>query len=250
MYQFRTLTSLYSVAVTYRLPDYTEQRYDSKIVVKAQRKKEKYLFTLEERFGIQLNNEAPQKVMDRLMTQLGNSLYPIELYVSERGELLAVPNFEQIKNVWLKTAKELLRQNKTLEFKNYLEAAQMNLSDEQKFLKVLPKDNFIQLFFKDYAENKVELAFVNFPFQNRKTNYYVRKIPNIHNSYALFPAFKEAGIQETGGKLFCRKNRTCGEPFTIEANIHLITSDADLYQKRVLIEAGENEHKVKTGIFF
>jgi len=141
MYQFRTLTSLYSVAVTYRLPDYTEQRYDSKIVVKAQRKKEKYLFTLEERFGIQLNNEAPQKVMDRLMTQLGNSLYPIELYVSDRGELLAVPNFEQIKNVWLKTAKELLRQNKTLEFKNYLEAAQMNLSDEQKFLKVLPKGN-------------------------------------------------------------------------------------------------------------
>ena len=250
MYQFRTLKSRYSVTVIYRLPDYTEQKYESKIVVKAQRDKENYLFTLEERFEVLLNHEKPQKGMDDLMIRLGNCLYPIELYVSAKGELHSVPNFGQIKETWLKTANELLKQNKTQAFRNYLYAAKVNLSDETTFLKALNKDSFIHLFFKDYASNSVELAFVNFPYQNRKTDFYVRKIPVDSRTYRLFPAFKEANVRETGGKLVYIKNNTSGEPFEIKTSIYLNTLVQDFYQKKILIEADENEHEVKTGLFF
>jgi hypothetical protein len=250
MYQFRSLKSLYSVTITCRFPDYTQQKYESKIVVKAQRVKENYLFTLEERSEVQLNEEKPQKIMDRIMVLLGNCLYPIELCASVKGELLSVPNFGQIREVWFKTANELLKQNKTQAFRNYLESAKMNLSDEKRFLRTLSKDSFIQLFFKDYTNNSVELEFINFPYQNRKTNFYVRKIPTDSATYSLSSAFKEAEVQEAGGKLIYHKNNAYGEPFYINSSIYLITSQSELYRKQVLIEADENEHKVKEGLFF
>ncbi|GHV29672.1 hypothetical protein FACS1894177_00930 [Bacteroidia bacterium] len=250
MYQFRSLKSLYSVAILYRLPDYTEQKYTCSIVVNARRVKENYLFILEERSGIQLNGEKPQKVVDNLMAQLGNCLYPIELYVNANGELLSVPNFEQIKEIWFKTATELLKQNKTQAFRNYLEAAKENLSDEKSFLKSLNKDSFIHLFFKDYASNSVELSFANFPYQNRKSDFHVRKIPSVRNTYTLFPAFKEAKVQDTGGKMICLKNDPSGEPLRIVVNIYLSTSKSDFYHKKILIEADDNAHEVKTGLFF
>ncbi|MCL1932781.1 MAG: hypothetical protein FWF53_03065 [Candidatus Azobacteroides sp.] len=250
MYQFRTLKSLYSVIIAYRLPDYTEQKYRCKIVVKAKREKENYLFTLEERLDVRLNNEKPQKVVDNLMTQLGNCLYPIELHVSATGELLSIPNFGQIRGRWLETARELLKRNRTQEFKNYLEAAKTNLFDERRFLKSLAKDTFIQMYFKDYPANKAELEFVNFPYQNKKTSFYARKIPTASRAYALLPTFREPKVQETEGKLVLWKNNECGEPFKIKANIRLLTSESELYQKDILIEADENEHKVKTGLFF
>ena len=108
MYQFRILQSIYSVVVTYYLPDYTVQKYACKIVLSAKREKGNYLFILEERLEVALNGEKPQKVMDTLMTLLGNCLYPIELSVSPGGEILSIPNFEQIREVWSKTSGELL----------------------------------------------------------------------------------------------------------------------------------------------
>jgi len=250
MYQFRILQSIYSVAVTYHLPDYTTQKYACKIALCAKREKEKFLFTLEERSDVSLNSERPQKVMDNLMVLLGNCLYPMELYVSASGELLSVTNFEQIREVWLETSKELLKQNRTQEFEKYLEAAKKNLSDERSFLKALSRDSFIQLYFKDYTTNSEELEFVNFPFQNRKTNYYVRKVTGISNAYTLSPAFMETDVQQSEGELMCRKNIDCGEPLKIEADIHLTSTKSDLYQKHILIEADEDEHKVKTNLFF
>jgi len=250
MYKFRTLKSLYSVAVTYRLPDYTEQKFECKIVVNAKKEKDNYLFTLEERFEARLNNSKPQKIMDDLMIQLGNCLYPIELTASAAGELLSVPNLWQIRERWLKTANGLLKRHRTQAFKNYLEAAQKNLSNEKLFLSALNKDSFIHLFFKNYASNSVELEFVNFPYQNRKTNFYVIKKPTVSGTYVLVPSFREDKVNESGGKLVWWKNKDSGESFKIKADIYLDTSESQLYQKKILIEADEEKHKVKTGLFF
>ena len=249
MYEFRTLKSIYNIRIRYRKSDYTQYEYGSNIVVRAKKNKNDYLFTLEQRTDTKLDNQPPKKVMDKLMLELGNIIYPVALNVSKDASILSVSNFDEIKQRWKNKSQELYKANKTQAFQNYLKMSAKNFTNETKFRQSLYRDTFIQMFFLDYGNQVLEFDFVNFPIQSRKTSLYAIRIPNSSYHYSLHPAFKENNVKGLEGILNFRLTET-GELWGMSANLSLENNEEESYVKNVLIWANKDAHETKTGFFF
>lgn len=249
MYKFKSLKSRYSITIHYRLPDYTETEYKSKMVVEAKKEKDNYLFTLTDRLDVTLNNNEPEKVMDYLMMQLGNSLYPLELNVSPVGEFGSIQNFENVRDNWNKKAGDLLKNNPTDAFKKYIEMSGRNFVNERRLKKVLCRDTFIQLYFQAWGGKMLEIDCFNFPSQSRKTTYFAQHRGDNTACYDLMPAFLEKNMKGAGG-ILDYKLSDAGEIEWVKAEFYLLTPTSEIYKKGVTIEADKEHHRVKTGFFF
>jgi hypothetical protein len=246
MYQFQTLKSIYQIIIRYRKPDHSQYEYSGNMVLNAKRNKGNCLFVLEQRTDTKLNGVAPQQVMDNLMLELGNALYPIELNTDLKGEIRSIGNFSEIRERWIKKSRDLYKRNKTQAFRNYLEMSQNNLTHESRFKEVLLRDSFIQLFFLNYGNNTLRFDFVNFPVRSRKLSLHALKEPDY---YSLHPAFREKDMKTVRGKLGYRTAKT-GELLKMDMNLLLENDKEECYRKSVSIRSDEKKHTVKTGIFF
>lgn len=249
MYEFKNLKSVYNINIRYRKPDYTQFEYSTKLFLSAKKNKQDFLFTLEQRIDTMLNRQPPRKIMDKLMLELGNSLYPIELNVNPKGSVISINNFKEIKERWIKKSKELYNKNKTQAFSNYLQMSAENIVNETMFIKSLFKDTFIQMYFLNFGSKIIEFEFANFPMQSRKASVYAIQTPFSKYNYTLESAFKEKDMKEVSGTLSFSTGEM-GVLWDMTANLVLESDKEEFYYKHVSIKVDKDTLKTKTNFFF
>ena len=247
MYNFKSLKASYKIHLTHQWPDFTLNRYSSRMMVSARRCDGHYEFTLENRINVRLDGKPPAGIMDCLMMQLGNSLFPLTLQVSDDGKLYAVKNIEEVKQRWHKEADEMLKTHSTTEFKTYLEMASGNVAGEKQLVRSLAKDSFIQLFFLSYGSKVLEIDWFNFPRPGQKTTCYARRKADELN-YILSPAFNDDEVEQAAGTLSYRKFPS-GELENMKATFYLSTREGKVYRKGVTLVVDPGQRQVKTGLF-
>lgn len=165
MYTFRHLDASYAVDIILRHPDYTQKRYHSCEHVTAHYEKDsdRYLFRLEERSDILLDNEPPKEVMDKLMIDLGNAIYPLSLVVGPESGILEVKNFVFVKEQWKQKTEVILKDQYTQPLERYIRIVSRNLKQEAALRKSLAKNTFVRLFFLPFQTDVFTFEFENFP---------------------------------------------------------------------------------------
>ncbi|NDV64655.1 hypothetical protein [Bacteroides sp. 224] len=244
MFGFRRLNSFYDVDITFVFPDYRHTYYHCRehLIARYDSTEDKYNITLEERENVLLNNKYPKEIMDILMIEIGNSIYPIELETSSKGELLKIKNFEQIKRRWLQKTQEMQKQYETHPFKRYVEIASRNIQNENKFHEALGRNSFIKLLIKPLDLNSFLFSFDNFPQKGMKILYECTMRNNKSNGIVteyspnlIFPLdFKSDGyIKYTFSEL--------NDIEKIEARFDLESPDGQKYAKLISINTDKQK---------
>ena len=244
MYNLNKLHATYCIDIHTTSPNRSKM-YSSRLSFHAKRKREFYDLTLEKRFDTLVDDKMPEQVMDNLMLDLGNVLYPIEMKVDFAGRICKIVNFYEIKERWYRHSEELLNKNYTIQFQKYLEFSKYNFKNESCFIIAILRDTLLETLLLPFGSEYIETNCVNFPFLSRKiTNMGVRDMEN-NCKYQLFPAFKEEYLEAVKGNLEYKKN---GEGIIEYVKIlyNFMDKNSQSYRKYIEIRLeSDNYHVVK-----
>jgi hypothetical protein len=137
-----------------------------------------YSFTVEKKEQVLINGQIPQQIMDRIMLQMGESLYPVQLSVSNDGELMSVENFEIVSQRWnMEAHAQLLKHNNSPTLLRYINNSRKNIESEEALRQSLMRDSFIKLFFCGLFSSKRDYDFVfeNFPEKEQRQAFVCNK---------------------------------------------------------------------------
>lgn len=238
MYNYKSLDATYNIEITVLFPDNTERCYCSKVDVHhKKRNKTEWGIILKRKYDTRINGNTLTNIVDKLMKELGESLYPISLKLLEDNNYTIVNN-DEIAERWLRKSEHLLEEYPTIEFKNYVEMAISNLRPIY-LEKMLVRDTFFQLYLANTNLDLFSVDCFNFPTNGKKIMFYAKCIFNKSNlenkrNYLLFPSFSSSNVKETGGSLlyvFYPEGDIC----SIEGEFKLTTANSDSYLKRVKI---------------
>ena len=244
MFTFKNIEDTYNINVKDFMPDNTNHTYSAKMDVYAYRKdREHYIFKLLRRHDVLINEEKPEQTSDMVMLEIGDSLYPIELSVTQEGIIMAIENFSEIKERWTDKRNELLKKYPTEAFEHYLKTSENNMKDQQDFLQILQRDPFIQFYFMSVHRDTVIFVLRHFPFHGYHVDYYGIKykeqsIPT-EKRYAVVPTSEVAHVRLTNGSLFIRQTKE-GDNECVELNINLLMDDQTIYSRNILLSRDES----------
>ncbi len=160
MYQFRSLQASYELQTSIMQKDKTTSLLRSEYFVEARyvNVEDYYVFTIKR---IYAKLESSQSIVDDLMRELGDALFPVELYVDANGVIKKVKNFNEVKERWESVASEIMDRGYSLPTDKYLRLARANFADKERFLDHFSRQTFVQLFFRD-----AECVYFNYTARN------------------------------------------------------------------------------------
>lgn len=140
--------------------DETNSRYNCKI----------------DRSKVKIDNNPIRKMMDKIIYDLGNSIYPLSLNVSAQMKIMDVVNHEEIKKSWVTCAKEKLEKYPSPQMRRYIKMAQPNIVDKKLFVQSLYRDTFFNAFFRNIYEptpkgEAFSIVWFNFPKKQMNQTY-------------------------------------------------------------------------------
>jgi hypothetical protein len=126
-----------------------------------------------------LNGKPPEKLMDKIMCETGNSYYPLHLRVSPKLRITEVINFNEIRQRWQTCMKDLLEKNPSSDVERYFRFSGKNMAGSNVFIPSLYRDTFYNLYFRDIftvtAEDEVRpICWYNFPKRETNQTYLYR----------------------------------------------------------------------------
>ena len=149
-----------------------------------------YHFTIK-RSRVLLNGAKPSKLMDRLICETGDTLYPLTLKVSPLLEILDVFNFDEIKQRRQECVKSIAEKYPSYPVQQYIRMAEKNFAGKKAFIRSLYQDSFFNLYFRDIytitPDNEAKtILWVNFPKRemNRTYLYQVKQVDDLQISTA------------------------------------------------------------------
>lgn len=199
---FKQLKVTCLVELTIQSPNLTLNLYSSKVeIVIRKNLLNTPVVTLQKKYDVRINGQYPEKVMDHLMTELGDSLYPLSFHIVANDHFQIV-DFEQIVASWEEKSRKMLEERPTVEFMNYVELARSNLT-EDGLIKVLLRDTFYQLYFADINSDSLKVDCFNFPGCGNKTTYYATRKKKFagdeeYKHYDLELAFNYPAVDGSG----------------------------------------------------
>ena len=157
MYDFRDLKAEYQVDTNVCTPDGKRSSYKGNIYLTAKYMvtDDEYMFTIEQKKDILLNDAKPSKLADCLMVRLGCSLFPISLNVLPQGKIRTVEMFDEIKARWTEESQKILQEMPSVPVKRYIGLSGKNMKNEKTFLQALMRDTFFMLYFLDNTKNEI-----------------------------------------------------------------------------------------------
>jgi len=150
MYKFRSLQANYVLKTSVTRQDNIKSLLCTEYALEARcvNIDEYYLFTIN-RIHSELENS--QNLVDGLMRELGDALFPVELCVDEHATIKKVRNFEAIKERWENVASDIMDRGYSLPTDQYIQLARANFANRKRFLERFSRQTFIQLFFRNPA---------------------------------------------------------------------------------------------------
>jgi len=248
MYKFRMLEAYYDVTITLTYPDRRQESYHSRehLIARYNRGQNCYSFKMLGRTDIKFNGEASEDVMDKLLTELGDALYPCYLQVNPYGEILQVKYFDEIKERWKKKAAELSKAHHTAPFEKYLQIARKNLKKEEIFRETLLKKTFNRCYFLPENADRFLLEVHHFPQRSDNTLFSFKlKSSNIADTMSqsfsantLLPAEKETTGQ------FNRSFTDLGDLDVLWVEMQLEDAEGQTYKKTIEIRTDRNKREI------
>lgn len=238
---FKQLKATYLVELNILSPDLTLNSYSSKVDIVIQKNLlGQHVVTLQKKYDTLINGKYPEKVMDSLMMELGDSLYPLSFNMGENYNSQII-DFEQIAARWEEKSKKILEEYPTVEFMNYVELARTNLTKEG-LMKTLFRDTFYQLYFADIDSDGLNVDCCNFPRCGNKTTYCtIRKKKNEdtekHRYFDMDLAFNYPATNGSGFLIYTLFPQ--GDIKSIEGEFRLFNSDYESFIKNVRISVME-----------
>jgi hypothetical protein len=143
---------------------------------------ENYEFIIN-RSNVLINGKEATKLMDKIICEIGNALYPLRLKVSPLLCILNVMNFHEIIHRRKKCIEKLTDKYPAYQIERHIMESGKNFSGEQKFIHALYQNVFFNLYFRDiYTPAQTDEAFpilwANFPKRgmNRTYLYQIKAI--------------------------------------------------------------------------
>lgn len=238
---FKQLKVTCLVELSIQSPDLTLNSYSSKVeIVIRKNLLGKHVVTLQKKCDTRINGQYPEKVMDYLMMELGDSLYPLSFHVVENNRFQIV-DFEQIVARWEEKSRKMLEERPTVEFMNYVELARTNLTKDG-LIKTLSRDTFYQLYFADIDSDGLKIDCYNFPRCGNKTTYCAAgKKKNAgaeeYKHFDLDLAFNYPAVNGSGFLTYTLFPQ--GDIKSVEGEFRLLNSDSESFIKNVRISVME-----------
>jgi hypothetical protein len=134
-----------------------------------------YCFNLN-RSNVLLNDKKPETLTDRILYEIGTSLYPLKLKVSPFLQIIDVNNREEIYSRWKKCTEKCLQKNNTELLRNYVHTNEAIFSKKERFIELLYRDTFVKLYFRNiYRQTDEKEAILirwdNFPESKMNSSY-------------------------------------------------------------------------------
>lgn len=129
-----------------------------------------------DRSNVLINQRRPNKLMDQIMLDIGNSIYPIKMIIDSEMQIRDILNFDEIKSNWNICTQKYLEKYPSAEMDRYVRMATVNLTSKQNFIHALYQDTFFNLYFRDIISPIEEgeakaIQWVNFPVKSRNSTY-------------------------------------------------------------------------------
>ena len=140
-----------------------------------------YTYTIG-RSDILIDDRPVKKLMDKIICEIGDSIYPVSLAVTPWMQIRDVVNYEEIRQRWTDCTKELLRKYPSYPMRRYVKMSERNISDKEKLISSLYKDTFFNVYFRDIytptEENEaMSILWENFPKREMNQTYQYQVSP-------------------------------------------------------------------------
>ena len=171
MYRFKQIKAKYSFVSEVITPLGDSSLYNRTELVDAVHNMQEGLTFILRGAENELINNEPLKEFDFIISQLGASLYPVEMQVLKNGEIKKVCKFGEIKNRWETSSKQILSLYKNAYWvERYINMTSKNLISEEQFFETFIRNSFVQLFYIDKGIEYKKFKLYDFPFSG---NYII-----------------------------------------------------------------------------
>lgn len=148
-----------------------------------------YLFDIQ-RMETLLNGKPIEKLMDRVMYDVGNSCYPIRLRVSPRLWITEVINYNEIKYRRQTCMQDWLEKAPSPELERYARFSEKNMANGKTFISSLYRDSFYNLYFRDIftpteGDEVRMIRWYNFPEREMDQSYLYTLKPESANNIRM-----------------------------------------------------------------
>jgi len=159
------------------------------VVARYEKERDSYTFILN-RSEVLLNGKPAEKLMDRVMCEMGNCLYPLHLRVSPRLWVSDVLNFNEIKQRRQQCADDWKAKASSDELERYFWFSKKNTADSKTLIASLYRDTFFNLYFRDIFtptedDDVRTICWQNFPVRETDQSYFYRINPEGVNRFRL-----------------------------------------------------------------
>lgn len=140
-------------------------------------KKDKYNFSLIEINRISqvyVDGKEADTMADELAEKTAEVFYPLQVVIDTKGELVAIYNFEDIRNRWQKVKRKVLKDFQGEILHEALLRFEDKLQNNEIIFDSLSKDWFLKVFFNnlniEYTQNLVTQQVIEFPISQKTGN--------------------------------------------------------------------------------
>ncbi len=178
---FRTLQAVYLLNTEYRKlkeEDYVSA-YSCQWHLKAQYDPASKTYTFDlDRKDVKIDRKKAEKLMNRIMLEIGNSLYPLRLEVTPQLQINKIINYDEIEGRWREATQKCRDEHPGDIMERYIEHSSGSFSSQRALLRSFYRDSFINLYFRNlYAlpqspDERERMEWQNFPLSEMKSCYF------------------------------------------------------------------------------
>lgn len=178
---FKTLKAVYLLNTEYRKlkeEDYVSA-YSCQWHLKAQYDPASKTYTFDlDRKDVKIDRKKVEQLMDRIMLEIGNSLYPLRFEVTPQLQVNQIINYDEIVGRWRETTQKCRDEHPGDIMERYIEHSSGSFSNQRTLLLSLYRDSFINLYFRNLYElpqspdERERMEWQNFPLSEMKSSYF------------------------------------------------------------------------------
>lgn len=199
----------------------------------------RYNYTIR-RADVQIDGKPVKKLMDRIICEIGNSIYPISLVVTPQMQIIDVNNYEDIKKNWADCTKTLLKKYPSYAMSRYVKMSEKNILDKNSFIQSLYQDTFFNAYFRDIytpmsEDEACSILWRNFP-KRQMSQTYLYQINSSEDKIILSGNIMQIVPEQEGYCTIEYKLGEKGEILDIKGKIES-KHDNKLYKKEISVKS-------------
>lgn len=192
------------------------------------------------RADVLIDGESVRKLMDKVIFEIGNTIYPLSLTVSPNLQIKDIINYKDIKERWTNCTKNLLQKYPSPQLRRYVSMSEKNIRDIPSLIHSLYKDTFFNVYFRDIYTSTPEdeanaILWVNFPKREMNQTYLYTVNSVAKNKVETFGSILKIVSTQEGHYSMDYELCKTGEIHTITGKVES-KYQSKVYQKKISVK--------------